>query len=47
MSEIYFFVVYKACGGDDFIKKFQILEFFFHFYFITFNFFMLLLLHKP
>ena len=33
MSEIYYFVLYMAfCTlyGDDFIKKIQILEFFFH-----------------
>ena len=27
-----------ACGGDDFVKKIQILEFFFSFYFITLTF---------
>ena len=31
----------------NFIKKFQILEKKFSFYFISFKFFMLLLLHKP
>ena len=33
--------------GDDFHKKFQILEFFFSFCFISVKFLMLLLLHKP
>ena len=32
--------------GDDFHKKFQVLEFFFAFYFVTFNFLILLLLHE-
>ena len=40
MSEIYPFVLYMACGGDDFHKKFQILEkkifFFILFYFLEF-----------
>ena len=46
MSEIYSFKLYMACGGIISLKKIQILEKIFSFYFITFNFFMLLLLDK-
>ena len=44
---MYPFVFYMACGGDDFHKKFQILEKKNSFCFITLIFSMLLLLHKP
>ena len=45
-SKIYPFLIYMACEGMIFIKKFQILEKKNSFYFTTFNFLMLLLLHK-
>ena len=40
MSEIYPFVIYMTCGGDDYHKKLQILEKKISFYFVTFNFFV-------